>query len=316
MAYPIPMMMESRLLTRLDQKKAALDALRPLPPAIVRRLDEQFSAEWTYNSNAIEGNTLTLRETQLILETGLTIGGKSLVEHLEVVNHKSAIEYVQSLVAEPTPITSFTVRSIHQLVLSGIDDESAGSYRQVPVRITGSKHIPPAGWELSRIMDEWAQWLNGAAQSLHPVIRAAVAHHRLAAIHPFIDGNGRTARLLMNLLLLRAGYPPTIIMQSNRRQYYRVLAQADGGNVKPLVNFIGRSVERSLTLYIEAGTPQTVAPSADDVWISLREAAAETPYTQEYLSLLARRGRLEALKRGRNWYTTRSALASYIQSLS
>ncbi|HSN78302.1 MAG TPA: Fic family protein, partial [Anaerolineae bacterium] len=133
---------------------------------------------------------------------------------------------------------------------------------------------------------------------------AALAHHRLAAIHPFIDGNGRAARLVMNLLLLRDGFPPTIIRRENRSQYYRVLAQADMGKNAPIVNFVGRAVERSLAVYLEACAPRRSAPDPTEQWIPLRQAADGTPYSQEYLSLLARSGRLEAVKRGKVWYTT------------
>ncbi|GIK37895.1 MAG: cell division protein Fic [Chloroflexota bacterium] len=308
-------MLEPRLLARLTQKKTQLDALRPLPAAAVNRLNEQLTLEWIYNSNAIEGNTLTLRETQLILETGLTIGGKSLREHLEVINHQQAIEYVETLVNSPDLITPFHLRQIHRLVLSRIDDTNAGQYRNLPVKIAGSSHQPPDAWAIPQLIDDWGSWLNGPAQGLHPIERAAVAHHRLVAIHPFLDGNGRTARLVMNLLLLRDGYPPTVILRANRRQYYRVLAQADAGHEGPLVNFIGRAVERSLTLYLEACIPVSTPPAREVEWIPLGEAAKETPYSQEYLSLLARTGRLEAVKRGRVWYTTRHAIAAYQASL-
>jgi len=144
----------------------------------------------------------------------------------------------------------------------------------------------------------------------------SLAHHRLAAVHPFIDGNGRAARLVMNLLLMRDGYPPTIIMRANRGQYYRVLAQADEGNTSPLLNLVGRAVERSLTLYLAACTPQMEPAAPEDEWIPLREAAEDTPYSQEYLSLLARKGRLEAIKRGRVWHTTRRAVDAYRRSVS
>ena len=164
-------------------------------------------------------------------------------------------------------------------------------------------------------MAEWSDWLNQSRDETDPVVLAALAHHRLVAIHPFLDGNGRTARLVMNLLLIREGYPPTIILRVNRRQYYRVLAAADAGNPAPLVNFTGRAVERSLTLYLEACAPQTAPSAAEDEWIPLRQAADGTPYSQEYLSLLARKGRLEAIKRGRVWHTTRRAVAAYRKSL-
>ena len=308
-------MLTTRLIARLDQKKHDLDALRPLPAAAVRRLQEQLTLEWIYNSNAIEGNTLTLQETRLILETGLTIGGKSLREHFEVINHRAAIAYVESLVQEATPVSPFHVRQIHRLVLAQIDDASAGQYRQLPVRIAGATHAPPEAWEVAGLMTEWGDWLAADASALHPVEQAALAHHRLVAIHPFIDGNGRTARLVMNLLLMRAGYPPTIIMKTNRRQYYQVLAQADAGKPAPFVNFVGRAVERSLTLFLDACTRRTQPPPAAEAWIPLREAAQGTPYSQEYLSLLARTGRLEALKKGRNWYTTHQAVAAYRASV-
>jgi Fic family protein len=308
-------MPELRLFERVQQKKARLDALRPLPEAAVRRLNEQMIVEWTYHSNAIEGSTLTLRETMLILETGLTIGGKSLREHLEVVNHRHAIEYVESLVREQTLLTPFHVRQIHRLVLARIDDDNAGQYRQLPVRIAGAAHQPPEAWAVPSEMDAWGAWLAAAAETEHPVVLAALAHHRLAAIHPFIDGNGRTARLAMNLLLMGAGYPPTIILRTDRRQYYQTLSRADRGDEAPFVNFVARAVERSLTLYVEACTPQDAPSLPDEEWLPLREAARTSPYSQEYLSLLARRGRLEAVKRGRVWYTTGRAVEEYRRSL-
>ncbi len=309
-------MIESRLLARLEEKKYRFDALRPLPSAAVRRLNEQVTAEWTYHSNAIEGSTLTLRETMLILERGLTIGGKSLQEHFEVINHRDAIEYVEVLAGGNAPITAFEVRQIHKLILTRIDDENAGQYRNLPVRIAGASHQPPDAWEVPPPTQEWSDWLNGPALALYAVEGAALAHHRLAAIHPFIDGNGRTARLVMNLLLMRAAYPPAIILHENRRQYYRVLAQADAGKAAPLVNFVGRALERSLNLYLEACTPRFSPPEPGDEWVPLAEAALGTPYSQEYLSLLARTGRLEAIKRGRIWYTTERALAAYRLSVT
>ena len=308
-------MIRPRLLERIERKKSDLDARRPLSAAAVGRLNEQLAIEWTYNSNAIEGSTLTLKETQLILETGLTIAGKSLREHFEVVNHRQAITRVEELASGKTPIDAERVRQIHALVLAKIDDKSAGQYRKVPVYITGAAHRPPEPSEVPRLMAEWGEWLDGRAQELHSVERAAIAHHRLVSIHPFIDGNGRTARLVMNLLLMREGYPPTIISRVNRRQYYRVLGQSDEGDTDPLVNFVARAVERGLTIYLEAVTPRERPPGEEEIWIPLREAAKGTPYSQEYLSLLARLGRLEAVKRGRVWYTTRRAVEEYRRSL-
>lgn len=309
-------MLEERLLSRIQEKKARLDALRPLPAAAVRRLNEQLTIEWIYNSNAIEGSTLSLRETQLILEQGITIGGKSLREHFEVINHQEAIKLVESLAGQQEPLTAFYVRQLHALVLTKIDDENAGQYRNVPVRIVGAAHEPPSSWELPAQMNDWSAWIQAQEGAMETVALSAMAHHKLVAIHPFIDGNGRTARLIMNLVLMRDGYPPAIIARVNRRQYYRTLAQADGGNSAPLVNFVGRAVERSLTLYLEASTPQTAPPMPADEWLPLREAAELVPYSQDYLSLLARMGKLEAIKRGRIWHTTRRALEVYMASVA
>ncbi|HRQ42671.1 MAG TPA: Fic family protein [Chloroflexota bacterium] len=308
-------MLETRLAQRIQTKKTQLDGLRPLPAAAVRRLNEQLTIEWIYNSNAIEGSTLSLRETQLILEQGITIGGKSLREHFEVINHQEAIKLVELLVSDPEPLTAFSVRQLHALVLAKIDDENAGQYRTLSVRIVGAAHEPPPAWDIPAQMADWANWLQAQAGVMEPVALAALAHHQLVAIHPFLDGNGRTARLILNLILLRAGYPPAIITRVNRRQYYRVLAQADRGKTAPLVNFVGRAVERSLTLYLEACTPQSAPTPVDDEWLPLREVAKLTPYSQEYLSLLARTGKLEAIKHGRNWVTTRQALETYLQSV-
>lgn len=308
-------MLSSRLLNLIEEKKAKLDSLRPLPAATVNRLKEQFTVEWIYNSNAIEGSTMTLRETQLILETGLTIGGKSLREHFEVTNHKDAIDYVEALAQKDERITPSHVRQIHKLVLSQIDDANAGQYRKTEVRIAGAKHIPPESWEIPQRMTEWGDWLKSSEKKIHPVELAAQAHHRLVAIHPFIDGNGRTARLVMNLILFKQGYPPAVILRVNRKQYYQILMQADAGKSDSLVNFVGRAVDHSLTLYLEACTPRVKRPSPNEHWIPLSQAAEGTTYTQEYLSLLARQGRIEAIKRGRNWYTTRKAVREYQESV-
>jgi Fic family protein len=308
-------MIESRLLKRLEAKKAQLDGLRPLPVAAINRLRDEILIEWIYNSNAIEGSTVTLQETRLILETGLTVGGKSLREHFEVINHKEAIQYVEDLVQNTEPITAFHVRQIHKLILKNNDDENAGSYRKTQVRIAGAPFIPPESWQITRLMTEWEEWVAGAERSIHPIALAAQAHHRLVAIHPFVDGNGRTARLVMNLLLMRRGYPATVILRANRRQYYSVLAQADSGKMDALDNFVGRSVENSLNLYLEACTPRVTSLGSEDEWIPLWNACLGTTYSQEYLSLLARLGRIEATKRGRNWFTTRRAIKAYQHSL-
>jgi len=239
------------LFARLDEKKARLDAARPLPPEVTAKLKEYFDVEWTYHSNAIEGNTLTLAETRVVLLDGLTVGGKSLREHLEAINHKHAIDFVEALATGDEPITEHTIRQVHALILRAIDDRHAGVYRQNQVYIAGSTYVPPGPVEVPALMADLVRWLNSAeAAELHPVRRAALAHFRLVHIHPFVDGNGRTARLLMNLVLLRDGFPPAIIRREKRSEYYDALDRAHQGDSDPFVFLVAEEVERSLDIWL------------------------------------------------------------------
>lgn len=245
------------ILNRPSAKKKRLDELRPLSPGVLARLKEYLDVEWTYHSNAIEGNTLSRRETQLIIQNGLTVGGKSLREHLEAINHKHAIDFVEALAAEREPITEHNIRQIHALVLRTIDDDSAGRYRQTQFYITGTNYVPPAPAFIPALMSQLVEWLaSPQAAGLHPVERAALAHFRLVHIHPFVDGNGRTARLLMNLLLMRDGYPPAVIRRQQRPSYYAALDKAHAGNTRPFITLIARVAERSLDLWLKAAIPQ------------------------------------------------------------
>jgi Fic family protein len=200
---------KAKILARLTEKQARLDARRPLSPSVVAKLKEYFTVAWTYHSNAIEGSSVTLQETRAILLDGVTVNGKPLREHLEVINHKHAIDFVEALAHQDEPLTESVIRQIHALVLRTIDDEEAGRYRRGNVRITGPTFVPPDMTAVPGLMHDFAVWLASAeTHVLHAVEFAALAHFKLVDIHPFIDGNGRTARLLMNLILLRAGYPP------------------------------------------------------------------------------------------------------------
>ena len=296
---------------RITDKKRRLDRLRPLPKAALEKLRERFELEWTYNSNAIEGNTLTLRETMLVLKEGVTIGGKSVREHLEVTNHKAAIDFVYGLLSKKQ-ISENDVLGIHVLILDKIDPHNAGFYRKERVLISGSPYLPPTPKDVPRLMSEFAaSFKREPAGGLDSVEFAAAAHFGLVHIHPFIDGNGRLARLLMNLFLMRRGFPPAVILKADRPRYYSALDAAHRGNLAPFVELVARSVERSLDLYLEV----LEKPSEETDLIPLSEAAKTTPYSQEYLGLLARKGRLEALKRGRNWVTTRKAINAYLESI-
>ena len=207
----------------IDELKQQLDALRPLPKHSVQSLHETMVLEWTYHSNAIEGNTLTLKETKVVLE-GITVGGKSMREHFEAINHKEAIEWVESVVAREEPFSERLIKSIHQLVLKNIDDSNAGRYRQENVVIAGAEHIPPDHLHLPTLMTELVQWYQ--QQNCHPVERAARLHVDFVGIHPFVDGNGRTARLLMNFDLMASGHLPVIIKTEHRLAYYEALDKA------------------------------------------------------------------------------------------
>jgi len=209
--------------TEVDQLKQKLDELRPLPSHTLKSLHEQLVLEWTYHSNAIEGNTLTLKETKVVLE-GITIGGKSMREHFEAINHKEAIEYVESLVSGDEPLNEYTIKSIHQLILKNIDGPSAGVYRKENVVISGAKHIPPNHLLVQEQMEQLIkdyQHFSG-----HPIERAARLHVDFVKVHPFVDGNGRTARLLMNFDLMKSGYLPVVIKAEDRLTYYEFLDNA------------------------------------------------------------------------------------------
>src|ERR1700686_178281 len=201
--------MDARLARRLMQKKMRLDAYRPLPSFTVRRLHEDLRVLLTYHSNAIEGNTLTLAETEMVLEYGLTIGGHPLREHLEVTNHAKAYDTLERLAN--TSIDLETVLFLHRLVKAQID-EDAGQLRTGPVHIRGASFTPPPAKDLPLYLAQWTRWLRSdQALSYDPVTRAAVAHHDFESLHPFFDGNGRVGRLLLNIMLLQDGYPPALI---------------------------------------------------------------------------------------------------------
>lgn len=198
---------------------------------------DDFNLRYTYESNAIEGNTLTLMETKVVLE-GITIGGKTLREHFEVINHHSAIHYMEDLVREKEPLNEYDIKSIHHLVLKGIDDDNAGKYRHCNVIIAGSKHIPPEHFEVHSKMQDFIKWYQ--KQEEHPIIKASRAHAILVGIHPFIDGNGRTSRLVMNLELLKAGYPAINIKHENKNDYFNALELAQQGDFSKFDNLVAK----------------------------------------------------------------------------
>ncbi|MBK6449279.1 MAG: Fic family protein [Saprospiraceae bacterium] len=296
------------MLERISSKKIALDRLRPLPSIALKSIKESLTLEWTYNSNSIEGNTLTLVETKLIIEEGITIKGKSLREHFEAVNHQVAIEMIESLVDKNHLLNVHDILIVNGVVLQNIEKEYAGRYRTSGVRISGANFVPPNALKIDDLMTELINWVN--EYPIDIVIKAAIFHHRFVWIHPFFDGNGRTARLIFNLLLMQAGFPPAIILKNDRKKYYDALNNSNNGDYSKLLLLVLQALERSLDIYLASLTNTyedylPVSQIVDDPHI---------PYGQEYVSLLARQGKIDSFKEGRNWLTSKQAVLDYIQN--
>lgn len=243
---------------KLTAKKKLLDKYWPLPDALTSNLDGWFRVELTYTSNAIEGNTLGRRETALVIEKGLAVGGKSLLEHTEAVNHARALDWTRKQAKRrPHSLTEKDVLNIHCLIMKGIDDFNSGRYRATPVRISGSAAVLPIPRKVPDLMNGFVKWL-GLATGLHSVELAAEAHYRLVTIHPFTDGNGRTARLLMNMILLMSGYPEAIIRKRDRLAYIDSLEKAQtGGSMDTYMKIVAQAVSRSLDIYLRAAEGKT-----------------------------------------------------------
>ena len=235
----------------LDEKKQKLDSKRPLPKETLKSLEENFKLEWTYNSNAIEGNTLTLKETKVVLE-GITIGGKTMREHLEAINHKEAIEFLEELVQYNNELSEMDIKNIHAIVLKGIDNENVGRYRTENVIISGASHIPPDAIIVPESMEKLIYRYDEWKEKYHPIIVAALLHAEFVKIHPFIDGNGRTARLLMNFEVMKNGYPPIIIKNEERHKYYDALdVGALTGDYTDFVKMVTKQAEEMIDLYLK-----------------------------------------------------------------
>jgi Fic family protein/DNA-binding XRE family transcriptional regulator len=241
----------STILKEIDALKAKLDQFRQFDSY---RIAQALELEYTFESNRIEGNTLTLRETDLVINEGLTISGKSMREHLEVINHQEAIAYIKHLMEKNTSMNEREVLAIHNLILRGINPEDAGRYRRVQVMIKGSSFMPPQPFLVSKEMEDFFIWHETNKNSLHPIVLAAELHERLVSIHPFIDGNGRTSRLVMNLILLQNGYVIANIKgdYENRMQYYNALETAQTKNNKEdFLLFVAQVEKESLERYLE-----------------------------------------------------------------
>lgn len=290
-------------LKQLTEKKRQLEAMQSLPPELIENLEEWFKVELTYSSNAIEGNTLSRIETAEVIERGVAavISGKPLKDQLEAINHSRAVEFIKQLVKERKGhqfITEDDIKAIHRIILHSINDEWAGKYRQTEVFIHGSGTELPMPHVVPHAMQEFIQWIQGQ-QETHPVRVASDAHFRFVSIHPFIDGNGRTARLLMNVVLIMHGYPMAIIRNEERREYLATFDIArKHNNMRPFYDIVESAVERSLDAYIKAGLGKSImsglaSPIKDKKLLKIGELAKATGETIHTIRFWTREGLLE-----------------------
>lgn len=292
----------NNILDTLSVKKQRLDSFRPLPRELIRNLEEWFDVELTYTSNAIEGNTLTRAETALVVEKGITVQGKSLKEHLEATNHVRALEYIKTLINKNREdVDEVTIREINRIILSKIEEYNGGTFRAQTARIKGSATILPNPAKVPELMDQFLKWLGG--ENFDHIIKiAADAHYKLVSIHPFSDGNGRTSRLLMNLILMQVGYPPAIIRKEDRIAYLDSLEKAQaGGDMTDFYQVIFDSVDRSLDIYLEALEPKRKSNTEaidEQRFYTTDEVATMLKVDPESVRRYVRSGKLEAVKLG------------------
>jgi len=238
------------LIASIEEKKAQLDRLRPLSSAALRQLQKHYDVELTYTSNAIEGNSLTLRETAEVIEHGITVGGKLLRDHLEAVDHYDALLWMRDRAEAVSPLDENTVTELHRRIVARSRPEIAGMYSRLPRRIAGSPVVFPNPAKIPQLMEEFGTWLSTTPR--HPAA-AFDAHFRLTAIHPFGDGNGRTARLLMNLMLIRDGYPPIAVRPVDRKIYLDALERGSlAEDLRPFQTFMHERLDQTLGEYLSA----------------------------------------------------------------
>ncbi|XP_076307565.1 protein adenylyltransferase Fic-like [Tachypleus tridentatus] len=248
---PVVEELDQKQLNRIDSKRDRLFQVPDYDPSL-KRMKKEAYFQHIHHTVAIEGNTMTLAETRMVVETRMAVPGKSIMEHNEIIGLESALKYINNtLVTKYGPITVDDILEIHKRVLGHVDPVEAGTIRRSQVYV--GEHIPPPPSELFDLMEDLVEWLNSEdGFKLHPVKYAALAHYKFVFIHPFMDGNGRTGRLLMNLILMRAGYPPVIIRKQDRSLYYQYLQFANEGDVRPFIRFIGDCTERTLDVYLFA----------------------------------------------------------------
>ncbi|GBN08427.1 Adenosine monophosphate-protein transferase Fic [Araneus ventricosus] len=247
---PVVDELDERELDRIDRKRIELIELNHNNPSL-KRVKKEIYFQHIYHTVAIEGNTMSLAETRMVVETRMSVPGKSVMEHNEILGLESALRYINKTLVNKDMVSVYDILAIHKRVLGHVDPIEAGSFRQNQVFV--GEHIPPLASDVAYLMEEFVEWLQSDGMlRLHPVKQAALAHYKLVYIHPFVDGNGRTARLLMNLILMRNGYPPVIIRKQDRSMYYNAIQLANEGDVRPFVRFIAHCTECTLNVYLHA----------------------------------------------------------------
>lgn len=289
------------ILRELLRKKSRLDSYKPIAKNVLDNLEEWYRIELTYTSNAIEGNTLTRQETALIVEKGITVEGKSVQEHLEAINHAEAFTYIQELAKQKkrNELKLQDILDIHRMILKKIDDADAGRLRNTAVRISGSTTILPNPLKVPDLMGEFIQWLQ--TNTDNPIQVASDAHFKLVTIHPFVDGNGRTARLLMNFILIQAGFPPAIIKKEERNRYLTSLEMGQTkGQLDSYYELINDSINRSLDIYLETVIPQEEPSQTKQkqAFYTTEEVAKLLQVDPESIRRYVRSGQLKAVKLG------------------
>jgi Fic family protein len=295
----------ARLKHRITEKRKRLDEQRPLTPSVVRAVRDDLRVLLTYHSNAIEGNTLDESETQMVIEHGITIGGHTVKEHLEAINHAEAITLIDALAERGAVITHADILQLHALITEKLLP-SAGQYRDGPVSIRGSRHFPPPWQHVPELMESWLAWQHGDGLAHPPIVRAALAHEAFLNIHPFYDGNGRVARLLLNLQLMRDGYPTVLVQRSARETYIRALETAHFGDYQALVAVVGQAVDAGLSLWLDA-----CERAPEDYKLPAPDVATATGMDAAYLGWLLRNQRVDGTKVGGRWYTSEAAVRRY-----
>ncbi len=284
------------ILEIIKKKKTQFDDLKPFSKTFQSNMEEWYKIELTYTSNAIEGNTLTRQETALVVEKGITVEGKTIVEHLEAINHAKAYKYIQSLKLDNiTKITKQIILKIHETILQNIDSQNAGRYRNVPVRIAGSTVILPNPLKVPDLMEQFVNWLHNSKKTLPEI--AIEAHLKFVSIHPFADGNGRTARLLMNLVLLTGGYPPVIISNKNRKQYIDSIEKVQLiGDLSDYEIFMLKSIEKSFDNFLGIIELKEKNIKTEIKLIKIGELAKETKETVVTIRYWTKMGLLKVTK--------------------